>query len=218
MSTRALPFRVLVITDEGACSAQRRGVIETVAHAVLPEAHDVAVLVRMKARGIDDVRAACGALHAITKRAGALLLVHTHVALVDELGLDGAHVDATADVRAARAAMMREHALLGASRHAGDALAEDALAPLDYVTLSPIFAPSSKRGDTRALLGARALATPSARPLVALGGVDVTRAASCLRAGASAVAVIGSVMSAHDPRRALQSLRDALRLSSHRPP
>lgn len=208
---RVLPFRVLVITAVDACRVQRRGVVETVARAFLPDARGVALLVRMKSSDVDDVRSACIALRAITQRAGALLLVHTHAALVGELALDGVHVAARADAAAVRS-VLPEGALLGASRHAGDALDDAALSPLDYVTLSPVFAPASKPHDTRPPLGLdglRTTATTVARPLVALGGIDDTRAASCLRAGASAVGVIGAVMTAHAPRRSLAALLDA---------
>lgn len=204
---RALTFRVLVITDEDACRAQRRGVVETITRALLPEARDVAVLVRAKHRSAEDVRALCTALRAVTTRAGARLLVHTHVSLVTELGLDGAHVDATSDVNSARAALPAG-ALLGASRHGGDSLAD--VDALDYVTLSPVFAPTSKRADLRTPLGVRALSTSSARPIIALGGIDDTRATACIRAGASAVAVIGAVMSAHDPRASLVQLLESM--------
>jgi thiamine-phosphate pyrophosphorylase len=204
----ALPFRVLVITDEDACARVGRGVMETVARALLPASPSVAVLVRTPHRSLDDVRSLCGALAPIARRAGASLLVHTHLTLVRELGLAGAHVRSGADVREARA-LLPAGALLGASRHDGDALDRDALAPLDYVTLSPIFSPLSKR-DARAPLGvdalARACAAPRATPLVALGGIDRRNARACIRAGAPAVAVVGAVMSAHDPRRALSAL------------
>lgn len=208
MSKAALPFRVLVITNEPACARAGRGVVETMARALLPSAPGAAVLVRGgSAASRAELRALCAALLPIVRRAHALLLVHTFTDLVRELGLDGAHVSARlnfAEVTAARAALPAG-ALLGASRHDGDALDSQALAPLDYVTLSPVFSPSSKHDD-RAPLGVAALARLSAKPIVALGGIDSRRAPACLRAGASAVAVIGAIMHAHEPRRALLAL------------
>lgn len=206
----ALPFRLLLITDEDACARACRGIIETVARALGPSAPAVAVLVRAPERELAHVRALCLALLPVVRRAGALLFVHTHVELVRELGLDGAHVSARADAAEARA-RLPAGALLGASRHDGDALDAGALAPLDYLTLSPIFSPSSK-ADTRPTLGVDALRRARAQtetPIVALGGVDRTRAPACLRAGAAAVAVLGAVMQARDPRRALLALRHA---------
>src|SRR5688500_15247054 len=116
---RALPFRVLVITDEVSARRAGRGVVETIARALGPSARGTAVLVRAKAQPVDEVRGLCAALLPIARRAGALLLVHTHAALVGELGLDGAHLDGTADVQDART-RLPAGALLGASRHASD--------------------------------------------------------------------------------------------------
>ena len=208
MPNARLPFRVLVITDEHACARVSRGVVETIARALWPSAPGVAVLVRAPDRSLEDVRVLCAALQPIARRAQALLLVHTHVQLVGALGLHGAHVNAHTDVREARA-QLPAGALLGASRHDGDPLDEEALTSLDYVTLSPLFAPSSKPASTahaRATWGVAALGRASAKPLVALGGINERRAAACFRAGADAVAVIGAVMHAHDPRRALLEL------------
>lgn len=203
----SLPFRVLVITDEVACARAGRGVIETVMRALLPASPRVAVLVRAPGRSLDDVRSLCRALAPVARRAGSSLLVHTHLGLVRELGLAGAHVSAPTNVIEARALLPRG-ALLGASRHDGDALDANALAPLDYVTLSPIFQPLSK-ADTRAPLGvdalARACTASGAQAVIALGGIDHRSASACFRAGAPAVAVMGAIMAAHDPRRALNA-------------
>lgn len=208
-----LPFRVLVLTDEDACRRMGRGVVETVARAVLPHAAGCAVLVRARARPPEDTAALCRTLRPITSQAGALLLVHTHVALVGELGLDGAHLASTTGLEqiAGARAELPPRALLGASRHAQDALDAGALRDLDYVTLSPVFKPSSKPGDDRATLGCAGLArhaASAARPLVALGGISAHAAPDVLRSGAAAIAVLGDVMGARDPRQALRALLD----------
>jgi thiamine-phosphate pyrophosphorylase len=203
---RALASKgAVVITDRASAATRGRGLVETLARALTPDARGVAVLVREKGAPLDDVRALCGALRPIAKRAGALLLVHTHVTLVRELGLDGAHVSSTGEPRKARA-LLRRGALLGVSRHDGDAIDEGVV---DYSTLSPIFAPSSKPGDARATLGldalgARCRASPT--PVVALGGIAALSARGAFGKGAAAVAVVGAVMAAHDPRRALMEL------------
>jgi thiamine-phosphate pyrophosphorylase len=208
-----LPFSVLLITDEMAARRAGRGVLETVARALLPEAPGLALLVRAPERSAQEVERLAAALLPIGRKAGALVLVHTHVPLVAALGLDGAHLSSRDEARKARA-RMRPAALLGASRHAGDPLDEAALAPLAWVTLSPVFSPSSKPADPRQPLGLEGLerlAARCARPVVALGGVDARRAGACIRAGAAAVAVLGGVMSAHDPRRATLDLLEAVR-------
>jgi thiamine-phosphate pyrophosphorylase len=171
----------------------------------------------MKGARVDDVERACVAVAALCRRAGALVLVHTHAHLVARCGLHGAHLDARIDgqrarVDEARLAMPRG-ALLGCSRHAGDRLDREALAGFDYATLSPVFAPRSKPDDTRAPLGLAGLASAvraSSLPVIALGGVDASNARTCIDHGARGVAVLGAIMSAHDPHAALALMRAEL--------
>ena len=219
-----LPFRVLLITDDGACARAGRGVVETLARALHAGGSGLAVLVRMKGAPVDDVARMCVAVRAICRRAGALVLVHTHTTLVARLGLDGAHIDATARVDEARIALP-PRALLGASRHVARSAGRAGLAGprrnstspqaasgldgpvegLDYVTLAPVFAPSSKPGDTRAPIGVDALRRFGGLRTVALGGIDADNARACLE-HSGAIAVVGAVMSARDPARALALL------------
>jgi thiamine-phosphate pyrophosphorylase len=202
-----LPFRVLLVTDDDACARAGHTVIETVARALLPKVDGVAVLVRMKGASERDVAERCVAVRAIARRSEALVLVHGHPRLVARLGLDGAHVDSRAHVDEARVALP-PRALLGASRHSDDLEHRARFFGLDYATMSPVFAPSSKPDD-RATLGLDRLRDATARapiPLAALGGVDDRNARACLAHGAHAAAVVGAVMSARDPRRALLAL------------
>lgn len=78
-----------------------------------------------------------------------------------------------------------------------------------WATLSPIFAPVSKPGYGPEL-GVGSLAD-CPLPVWALGGVHAGNAAGCVRAGASGVAVLGSVLSAPDPAGEVARLLGALR-------
>jgi thiamine-phosphate pyrophosphorylase len=67
----------------------------------------------------------------------------------------------------------------------------------DYVTISPVFATTSKPGYGPALgLEGLAALIPGAPPSYALAGVGVADVAGCLAAGAHGVAVMGPVMRA----------------------
>jgi thiamine-phosphate pyrophosphorylase len=209
----ALPFELLLITDEVACRAAGRDVPLTVAKALQHvDAERVGVLVRDKRATTSMVRATCAALQPTVQERGARLLVHTHVDVAKDLGLDGVHLSATEDPARARAEL-GDDLLLGVSRHRGDPLDDEALLDCDYAMLSPIWAPSSKPGDDRATLGPAGLAAAArdaARPLVALGGIDASRALLAKGAGAAAVAVLGGVMGAEDPGAVVRDILDAL--------
>ena len=103
--------------------------------------------------------------------------------------------------------------LVGVSAHSlGEArIAADEGA--DYVSLSPIFATSSKPGYGPALGldGLSHVAASIAIPVIALGGISEDNAAPGLEAGAAGVAVMGGVMGAADPQAAVAALVDKIR-------
>jgi thiamine-phosphate pyrophosphorylase len=77
----------------------------------------------------------------------------------------------------------------------------------DLALVSPVYAPGSKPGDTRAPLGPegfRRLAEALPCPALALGGITPERAAGL--PGAAGFAVISAVLEAEDPTQAARAL------------
>ena len=129
---------------------------------------------------------------------GVTFVVNDDVEAALALGADGVHLGQS-DPGAERA---REAGLLlGRSAVTFEqALAADA----DYLGVGPVWETPSK-ADADAALGLGELARICAAatvPVVAIGGIDATNAAACIRAGAAGVAV---VRAATDPalRRAV---------------
>lgn len=88
---------------------------------------------------------------------------------------------------------------------------EEALAVVDYVAASPVWATPTKT-DTTAPFGpdgVRALRdrVPAALPLIGIGGIDVGNAAAVITAGADGVAVVSAICAAADPRQAAADLQ-----------
>lgn len=205
----ALPFRVLLLTDERAAATAGRSVVETVALALDGAFPEVAVLLRAKGSAPRDVDATARALLPHVRGAGARLIIHSRVDVALRVGAFGVQL---ADGVAAPA---KDTGLfVGGSRHADAPLDEEDLRGLDYAVLAPVFPPTSKPFDERPALGLEGLRERCARsdwPIVALGGVDAARARACLDVGADAVAVLGSVMAAKDPGGCLRALVEACR-------
>jgi thiamine-phosphate pyrophosphorylase len=127
-------------------------------------------------------------------------------------GCAGVHLPQGRDVAAMRR-RIGEDALLGVSAHSQAEIDAAAAAGADYVTLSPIYLTDSKPGYGPALglAGLRAAAAQSGIPIVALAGITPDTAADCLKAGAAAVAVMGTVMRADDPAAAVRRLIEAMK-------
>lgn len=126
------------------------------------------------------------------RQLGVTFVVNDDVEAALALNADGVHLgrgDAGAErARAARLMVGRSASSLE------EALAEDAQA--DYLGVGPIWATPSKAdaAPPLGLDGLRAVCSAATKPVVAIGGVDASNAADCIRAGAAGVAVIRAAL------------------------
>jgi thiamine-phosphate pyrophosphorylase len=140
--------------------------------------------------------------------------------LLEALDLEGLHLGACEPNQAAR---MRERVgagkLLGYSAHSAQEIQEALGAGADYASLSPVFAPLSKRSAGLALghEGLRAACAAAAGPVYALGGITAERVRDVRAAGAAGIAVIGAITDADDPSAAVRGLLAAWRGPSSAP-
>ncbi len=151
------------------------------------------------------------ALVALGHRYGATVSVHEDIDAAIAAGADGVHLPGGGDPAAARRRL--PNGLIGVSAHTPEEAAVQLAAGADYATLSPIFLTGSKPGYGPAV-GLAALAEAARLapgPVVALGGIEETRIADCLAAGAPGVAVMGEVMRAADPEAIVRTLLRAAR-------
>jgi thiamine-phosphate pyrophosphorylase len=119
----------------------------------------------------------------------ATLIVNDDVEAALQLGADGVHLGRS-DEGAERA--LAEGLLLGLSAASADEAVDAEERGAGYVGAGPVWATPSKP-DADEPIGLAGLAEICARvhkPVVAIGGIDVSNAADCIRAGAAGVAVI----------------------------
>jgi thiamine-phosphate pyrophosphorylase len=204
-----LPFDILVITDQTACT-QAGKTVATAVEQILrsPLSARLAILVREKSAPQSQVAELLGTLQPMTQGAGARLLVHTYAELAVAFGLDGVHLAGHGDLRTVRS-QLSPTMLLGISRHAQDLLDADDVGLADYATISPIYRPTSKPGDTReplGIIGLQPCVQRSVRPLVALGGMQPGRVVEVMERGVGAIAISGAILQAEDPAGMLNQL------------
>ena len=147
-------------------------------------------------------------LKADTDRHGALFGINSDLRAAQAIGAANVHLPVDTPDRAIDAA----HVLLGASVH-DTAEAEAALeAGADYLLLAPIFETRSKVRPRPPLGLARlqVIAEAVPVPVIALGGIVPERAAACLDAGATGIAVMGAIMRVSDPAVAVQTFLEAM--------
>lgn len=105
--------------------------------------------------------------------------------------------------------------LLGYSAHSVGELGEVLQSlPLDFATISPIYATPSKEGILPPtgpnILSDCKTALPDF-PVLALGGIDRSRASDCISSGAIGIAVMRAVMNAPSPRQAARELIESMK-------
>jgi thiamine-phosphate pyrophosphorylase len=176
------------------------------------------VSMREKDLSEDDQIALASTLLPVARQYGARLTVHGDVALAKACGSDGVHVPAGGDPAAARKMLGREK-LIGVSLHTiTEAEAIDSGA-VDYAIAGPAFETASKPGYGPEIgrRGLAEIARAAPVPVLAIGGLNVTRAAEVLAAGPAGIAVMGSVMRATDPGQEVKALLAILAAVHPRP-
>jgi len=100
---------------------------------------------------------------------------------------------------------------LGVSTHNPEQLCEADLTPADYLAIGPVFPTSSKDkpDPVVGLEGVRRTRHLTRKPLVAIGGITRTNAASVIEAGADSVAVISDLL--REPRKSAEEFFRILR-------
>ncbi len=143
------------------------------------------------------------ATRSLCARHGVTFVVNDDVEAALMLGADGVHLGRT-DEGAARA---KDHGLLLGLSAASleEALAADGDA--DYIGAGPVWETPSKADADLAigLDGLREICAATTIPVVAIGGIDATNAAECIRAGAAGVAVIRASRNAAALRAAIDA-------------
>jgi thiamine-phosphate pyrophosphorylase len=91
--------------------------------------------------------------------------------------------------------------LLGVSTHNLDQFKDAAATSADYLAIGPVFSTSTKANPDpvvgiELIRGIRKL---TEKPIVAIGGITLERAADVIQAGADSVAVISDILLAPDP-------------------
>jgi thiamine-phosphate pyrophosphorylase len=135
------------------------------------------------------------ALHVIRDNsAETKLLINTHADIARAVGADGVHLTPDSpparEVRAAWLGHTRQHPLIAVSVHdVADVRAAESQGA-DFVVLAPIFEKAPTRVNGIGLTALRLACAASQIPVLALGGVNLTNALSCLDARAAGVAGI----------------------------
>ena len=174
-----------------------------------------AVQLREKDLATRDLYHLAGKLLAVTREAGAALLINDRVDVAMALPADGVHLTRRSLPPKEARELLGPARLIGISCHSLAEVREAVDGGADFVVLGPIFETPSKMPygaplTTALLQQARAATT---LPVLAIGGINPARVPEVMAAGADGVAVISAVMAALDPGAAVSELLAAVAAS-----
>jgi thiamine-phosphate pyrophosphorylase len=169
----------------------------------------VAIHLREKGLGGGAQLALARSLGAVCRARGQLLLVNDRLDVALAAGADGVHLPSAGVPPADARRLLGSSALVGVSCHSAEDVARARDAGATYATFGPVYDTPSKR-PFGAPVGLEALrdAARLGLPLVALGGVDASRAREVVAAGASGVAAIRAWLEG-DAAAAVRALLEA---------
>jgi len=152
--------------------------------------------------------------HRLSSFAGVRFIVNDRPDIALLVGAGGVHVGQTdLGVEQARRIVGREP-WVGVSTHTLEQVDAAERTSADYVAFGPVFATSTKE-KADPVVGLQLLAEArkrTSKPLVAIGGITLERAADTYRAGADSLAVIRDLLAAPDPaEQAAAFLKEAAR-------
>ena len=132
-------------------------------------------------------------------------------------GARGVHVGQDdLEVEQARRVVGRDK-LVGVSTHNLEQFERAAASSADYIAVGPVFSTSSK-ANPDPVVGLdfiRKTRRLTDKPVIAIGGITLKRAASAIEAGADSVAVINGILSATDPAQRAREYINTLETAKH---
>jgi thiamine-phosphate pyrophosphorylase len=168
------------------------------------------VQLREKALPRREIELAAQTFRRLCDTFSALFIVNDDAGLARSCNADGVHVG-QGDMAAAEArSLLGPDAIIGLSTHSEEQIAASAGAPVDYISVGPIWETPTKQG--RPGVGLELIAHAAAEaphPFFAIGGIDATNAAQVVEAGARRLCVVRAIRDAADPAAAAEALRGA---------
>jgi thiamine-phosphate diphosphorylase len=142
---------------------------------------------------------------------GALFIVNDDPHLALELRADGVHVGQDDMDPAEARRIMGPDAIIGLSTHSREQIEAAAKAPVDYISVGPVWETPTKEGRPATGLELIGEAAQIAGPAwFAIGGIDAGNVEQVVSAGAERVCVVRAIRDAEDPRAAATTLFDAV--------
>jgi thiamine-phosphate pyrophosphorylase len=156
-------------------------------------------------------------LSALLVPAGVTFIVNDRADVASATEASGVHVGQEDLGAEAARSVIGTGKLLGVSTHTSEQFKQAIATSADYVAVGPVFSTSTK-ANPDPVVGIeliRRIRPLTDKPIVAIGGITLDRAAKVIQAGADSVAVISDVLLAPDPGQRARQYIELLGAANH---
>lgn len=153
------------------------------------------IQLRDKAASAKELLDAARACLAVTRPAGAKLIINDRVDVALTADADGVHLGQDDLTVAEAREILGQGKIIGLSTHTLEQFHAALRTSADYLAVGPVY-PTTTKENPSPVVGLELLAAARAitdRPIVAIGGITIERATAVLDAGADCVAVISAL-------------------------
>ena len=151
-------------------------------------------------------------IRAMTKKAGALLIINDRLDLALAVGADGVHLGQD-DLPVTGARKIAPDLIIGASTHSLKEARAAQKAGASYVNIGPIFPTKTKKWNEKfiGIPKMKAIASKIKVPFTVMGGIKADHIPDLVKAGAKTIAVVTAVTAADNPQKAVKQLLALMR-------
>ncbi len=183
---------------------------EALLRAALSGGVDI-VQLREKKLGRAEIERAAATFRRVCDTYSAPFIVNDDPDLARICDADGVHLGQDdGSVEAARE-LLGPDALIGLSTHSEEQISASAGAPVDHISVGPIWETPTKQGRPGVGLELISHAAEHApHPFFAIGGIDSGNAAQVVAAGAARICVVRAIRDAVEPATVAEELRQTL--------
>jgi thiamine-phosphate pyrophosphorylase len=177
------------------------------------------VQLREKERDRQTIERSARTFRRLCDTYSALFIVNDDPYLARYCDADGVHIGQDDMPAEEVRAILGPDAIVGLSTHSEEQIAAAGDAPVDYVSVGPIWETPTKEGRPGVGLGLVSHAAANApHPFFAIGGIDPSNAGRVVEAGARRLGAVRAIRDAPDPSAAAAALRRALALAGEAAP
>ena len=171
------------------------------------------IQLREKNASTEDFLRKALALKEITDKYNIPLIINDHFEVAEKIGSAGIHVGNNDKAPSSlRNELFFKDKMIGYSIEYLSQLESINTELSDYLGISPIFSTDTKKDTVTewGLEGLSKIRSLTDKPLVAIGNIDSSNAASIIKAGADALAVVSAICGAKDPEKAAYEIKNEI--------